>query len=89
VKPVFLEWLRRTQPLKAPRVEGLIQGTRGGQYNASAWGERMRGTGAVADQIATMFRLFVRKHGLDGPFPPLDASRFQPPRPRTGQLRLF
>jgi hypothetical protein len=67
----------------------LIKSTRGGKYNVSQWGERMRGAGQIADQIGTMFRLFVRKHGLDGPMAALDASGFVPPKSKSGQLRLF
>ena len=49
----------------------------------------MSGTGEMAEQIAGLFRLFARKHGLDGGLPPLDCSRFRPPRPKSGQLWLF
>lgn len=89
VEPVFLEWLHRTQPTKAERVESLIRQTRAGRLSSSTWGERMRGTGPIAEQIERMFRLFAHKHGLDGGCPPLDCSRFRPPAPRSGQLRLF
>ena len=89
VEPVFKEWLERTQPLKAERVLGRVRETRGGKLNSSTWGERMIGTGEIADQIKSMFRLFKRKHGLDGRLPPLICSFFQPPLPRSGQKRLF
>lgn len=89
VEPVFLEWLRRTQPLKAPRVEGLIRETRGGQLSQSAWGERMRGSGPIAEQIARLFKVFSQKLGLTKALPEQDFSQFVPPRPRSGQLRLF
>jgi hypothetical protein len=48
----------------------------------------MRGSGERADQIANLFRLFRKKYALDG-LPPLDASKFHPPMPKSGQLRLF
>jgi len=88
VEPVFREWLERTQPLKAAKIEGLVRQTRKGKLNDSTWGERMSGAGEIADQIRTMFQVFRKKYGF-GRLPPLDASQFRPPRPTSGQLRLF
>jgi DNA repair photolyase len=89
VKPVFLEWLQREEPLKYDRVVGLIQAVRGGELNSSNFGERMRGTGQIADQIKQTFKLFARKHGLDKSLPPLSTDHFIRPQPTSGQLRLF
>lgn len=89
VEPVFREWLTRTQPLKAQKIEGLIRQTRDGKLSASAWGERMRGKGEIAEQVRSLFHVFAKKHGLDGDLPPHDFSQFRPPRSRSGQLRLF
>jgi DNA repair photolyase len=89
VEPVFLEWLHRTQPLKAARVESLIRATRRGKLSQSGWGERLKGAGEIAEQVQKMFRLFRKKHELDGPFPEYDFSRFQHALPRSGQRRLF
>ncbi|MFT5523780.1 MAG: DNA repair photolyase [Pirellulaceae bacterium] len=89
VEPVFKEWLKRTQPLKAERVLGRIQQTRGGKMNNSSWGERMVGSGQIAEQIQNMFRLFKRKYKLDAKLPPLDCSLFERPTPDSGQMRLF
>lgn len=88
VEPVFREWLHRTQPLAAEKVEGLIRQTRGGRLYRGEWGERMRGTGPIADQIASMFQVFRQKFGF-GNMPALDVSQFTPPKVTTGQLRLF
>ena len=88
VEPVFREWLQRTQPLKVERVEQRIRHSRRGKLSNSAWGERMRGDGEIADQIGQMFRLFSQRFGF-GRLPPLDASQFCPPVPKSGQLRLF
>ena len=89
VEPVFEEWLERTQPLKAERVLGRVRETRGGKLNSSTWGERMVGSGEIADQINKVFRVFKQKHGLDGKLPPQDCSLFRAPVSRSGQLRLF
>ncbi|MGH7201950.1 MAG: PA0069 family radical SAM protein [Planctomycetaceae bacterium] len=89
VRPVFLEWLERTQPERKDRVLSRIRSTRDGGLNDAEFGRRMRGTGAIADQIDDVFRLFSRKHGLDAPLPPLDTSHFRRPNRSGGQLRLF
>lgn len=88
VRPVFQEWLQRTQPLKRERIESLIRSVRGGGMNDSTFGRRQRGTGEIAEQIRRTFQVFARRYGLDGPWPPLDTSQFRPPR-ASGQMRLF
>jgi hypothetical protein len=62
---------------------------RGGKLNASRFGERMTGTGLIADQIRQVFHVFARRFGLDGGLPPYDSSRFHPPPDASGQGRLF
>lgn len=89
VEPVFMEWLERTQPDQRAKIEGRIRDTRGGKLSSSAWGERMKGSGEIADQIKNIFHVFVRKHGLDRKLPPLDCSHFQRPDPDPQQLKLF
>lgn len=88
VEPVFREWLHRTQPLKAERVEQRLKQSRRGKMSVSTWGERMKGNGEIAEQIGKMFRLFSQKVGFEG-LPELDVSQFRPPALRSGQLRLF
>jgi DNA repair photolyase len=89
VAPVFREWFQRERPGLAGRVEGRIRDTRRGRLNDAAFGRRLRGSGELARQIGALFRLFARRHGLDGDLPPYALDRFRPPRPRSGQLRLF
>lgn len=89
VKPVFLEWLQRTQPLAAARIEQAIRDTRGGELYSPKWGERQRGTGVLAEQIAAMFRTFSGRYGLDRSLPDLDCSQFRPPGDASGQQWLF
>ena len=89
VEPVFIEWLEREQPGRAAKVLDRLRDARGGRLNDPEFGSRMRGTGERAGRIADLFRLFRKRHGLDGGLPPLDTSGFRPPKPITGQLRLF
>ena len=89
VLPVFQEWLERTHPMQRERIEHLIQNTREGKLSSSQFGERMRGTGAIAEQIQQTFRIFRRKLGYAEQMPELDYSHFEVPRPTSGQLTLF
>lgn len=89
VAPVFQEWLERTHPTQRERIEHLIQSTRDGKWNSSQFGERMRGTGALSKQIEQSFKIFRRKFGYSEQTVALDFSRFEVPRPTSGQLRLF
>jgi DNA repair photolyase len=89
VEQVFREWLQREQPGGLEKIEGRLRAARGGKLNEARFGLRMKGRGEMADQIRHLFQLFARKYGLDGSLPPHDASRFRPPKPRSGQLWLF
>jgi DNA repair photolyase len=89
VAPVFLEWLERTQPAQRGKIEGRIRSMRAGKLNDPNFGSRMKGTGELAEQISNLFKLFARKHGLDGELPDYDCTRFRPPRPESDGLWLF
>jgi DNA repair photolyase len=89
VAPVFLDWLGRKRPLLKDRVESRIRATHGGQLNCAQFGERMRGSGLLAEQIRQTFQVFARRYGLDRRLPPLDVSQFRPPRACNGQLWLW
>ncbi|MCA9060817.1 MAG: PA0069 family radical SAM protein [Planctomycetaceae bacterium] len=89
VEPVFLEWLQRTRPLLVEKVLGRVKETRDGRMSSSAWGERMSGTGEIAEQIRRMFQLFRRRYELDRSLPAQNCELFRPPKSASGQLRLF
>jgi len=89
VEPIFQAWLEENLPLKRERIEGLIRSTREGELNEDQFGKRMRGTGEYAEQIATTFKIFKKKLGLDTTMPPQDTSRFRPPKASSGQMSLF
>ena len=89
VEPVFIEWLKRTRPLQADRVLGRIRETRNGSLDCASWGERMTGRGEMAEQIASLFRVFKKKLGLDRRLPPQRCDLFRPPVSKSGQPWLF
>ena len=51
VEPVFLDWLHHHFPLQEERVLSRIRQVRNGELNSAAFGERMAGSGVIADQI--------------------------------------
>ncbi len=89
VEPVFFEWLHRTHPSHADKVESKIRQMRGGDTNSPKFVERMRGTGPVAQQIRNVFEVFAKRHGLNNRLPDLDCSQFVPAVGSNGQQRLF
>ena len=63
-----------TSPI-AGRASCTASGRRAPAASATRdFGRRMRGQGAYAEQIAALFEAAARKHGLDGPLPPLSAA---------------
>jgi DNA repair photolyase len=65
VEPVFLSRLRRDFPERAGKVEHHMRETHGGNLKHTGFGDRMKGSGKMADVIADLFRLHVRKNGID------------------------
>lgn len=89
VRPIFLDWLERHRPLAKAKIAGLITATRDGQLNDSRFGSRMRGSGAIAEQIRQTFEIFSRKLGFNQQISPLDTTQFRRPELDADQLRLF
>ncbi|WP_339684351.1 PA0069 family radical SAM protein [Gimesia maris] len=89
VKPVFEEWLERTQPARKERVLSRIRQTRDGKLNNSEFGSRQRGTGEIAEQIGSLFKVFCGKLELDRRLPVLNYEQFKPPVTGKGQQWLF
>lgn len=85
IKDLFLEWLQRTVPDKASRVEALLRDTRSGMlYDARAF-VRQTGEGALAEHIGATFRVFCRRAGLNqGPRPQLSSESFHRPQSQMG-----
>ena len=88
VKTIFLDWLRVHLPDSAGRVEGLIRGLHGGRLYGARFGDRMRGHGPLAAQIAGTFKVFAVRYGLERSLPPPSSSDFRRPGD-AGQMNLF
>lgn len=89
VSPLFRDWLLRERPDRYRHVMSLIRSMRDGKDYDAKWGERMKGKGPYADQIAKRFRLAVKRFGLQGRRPKLDETLFVPPVKGGVQLELF
>jgi len=90
IKAIFFDWLAREFPARAAHIESLIRDTRRGALYRAEWRERQRGTGNIAEHIASTFKVFARRYGLDGPFAELAHDKFRAPGADTAwQGRLF
>ena len=86
---LFDSWLAERFPERRARVLGRIRETRAGRLSDARFGHRMRGQGAYAEQLASLFAVAARKAGLDRKMPPLVATAFRRPAVRGSQLGLF
>ena len=97
VSSLFEDWLSVHYPDRASKVLGLIREMRGGELYASQFGQRMRGEGAYAEQIASLFQVTAAKLKLNGPRVRLSTASWRIPPDSNGkraagaaaQLTLF
>lgn len=89
IKDLFQEWLQAHYPDRAAKVIDLIRQTRGGALYVDDFGERMRGTGPLAELIGRRFDLACRRLGLSRDRTPLDSSRFAAPKIESAQLSFL
>lgn len=88
VADLFQDWLRRHYPERADKVLNRMRELRGGSLYASAFGERMRGTGPFAEQVQRLFDLARARHGIEARDYNLSTAHFRPPQAGP-QLPLF
>jgi DNA repair photolyase len=86
LRELFDDWLLTHRPLRREKVLHRLESLRGGKLNDPRFGSRMRGEGLFAAQIADVFSLWARKHGLDAPHAQLSTAAFR--RPGGTQLDL-
>ncbi len=84
VAPLFRAWLDAHHPDRAARVMQHITEMRGGRDNDPRFFERFAGHGPYASLMRQRFEKARAKHGLDGPAPLLDCSRFRRPDAEPG-----
>ena len=88
LKQVWREWLQLHYPERAAHVMSLIRQMRGGKDYDSRFGIRGRGEGPFAQLLAQRFAKAHARLGF-GRMPPLDTSKFVPPRKPSPQRELF
>ena len=89
VAALFEDWLRRNCPDTGAEGAQPNAGVEGaGSLYASNYGERMRGRGPFAEQVARLFALARAKHGIEPRDYDLSTEHFRPPRAGP-QLGLF
>lgn len=76
VTPLFSAWLEEHRPLRKEKVLENIRNMREGKLNDASFGSRMRGKGAIAENMRQMFELTTRKLGLNQREYHLDSSHF-------------
>ncbi|MBT6137443.1 MAG: PA0069 family radical SAM protein [Rhodospirillaceae bacterium] len=89
IADLFEEWLRETHTDRADRVLSLLRQTRNGRLYKAKFGERMSGTGPIADLISRRFTRACRKYRLARRDGNLDINQFRRPTPRGAQLALL
>lgn len=88
VKDLFRAWLKVHYPLKAERVMSAMKSAHGGREYDARWGERMRGSGSIADLIEKRFLSALKCNGIGAARQPeLRCDLFSPPGPQ--QLTLI
>jgi DNA repair photolyase len=86
VKDLFLDWLRRNLPERAPKIVGRLREVRAGELSASDFVTRKQGQGKMAETIHNMFDVFCRRYGLSRSARTLSTAHFTRD---FRQLRMF
>lgn len=89
LKDVFREWLASEFPDRASRVINLLRSMHGGKDYVADFGERQKGRGPYADQIALRFRLALKRLGLNERRHALRLDLFAPPVAKGQQMPLL
>jgi DNA repair photolyase len=83
---IFKDWAFKNFPDKAPKIWKQTEECHGGQVSDSRPGKRMKGEGKIAEMIQQVFKIHVRKQGLNQQPLQLNTQLFRKP---TSQLSLF
>jgi DNA repair photolyase len=89
LKEIVGDWLNAHFADRAQRVFSLLRQMRGGTLYRSAFGERLRGGGPLADLLERRFQRALREQGLTQKLPEMRRDRFVAPQLPGSQLSLF
>jgi DNA repair photolyase len=89
LKQLFEDWLAQHYPERREKILARLRSLHGGRLYDPSFGQRQRGEGPFAEQIAGLFELARRRAGLAGHGPALSTAAFRRPGAGADQLRLF
>jgi len=86
VKDIFIDWIEKNMPDRAPKIINRIKEIRGGKLNESEFFKRYEGHGESFNVIKKMFYLYCSKYNLNKRNFEFDTSLFTQ---NTTQFELF
>ena len=87
ISKIFEDWLKKSYPDRANKIWHSIQDCHKGKVNDSDFGNRMRGTGHLAEIIRNNFKLHCKKYNLNQEMFEYDLSHYK--KQQNTQLNLF
>jgi len=84
---IFSDWLDKSYPDRAKKVLSKVAEMHKGKLGSSVYGERMRGTGIIAEMIDQQFKMAKRLYMLDNPPFQYNTSLFD--KKLSAQMKLF
>ena len=84
---IFTDWLDKSYPDRAQKVIKKISSMHKGKLGSSVYGERMRGSGVIADMIDQQFKMAKRMYMVDNP--PFEYNRAIFDKHLSAQMKLF
>jgi DNA repair photolyase len=84
---IFSDWLDKSYPDRAKKVLRKVAEMHNGKLGSSVYGERMSGTGLIAEMIDQQFKMAKRLYLLDKPPFEYNTSVFD--KEKSPQMKLF
>jgi len=87
VATLFESWLEEHFPDRKKKVLNKVRDIRDGKLNDPNFKTRMKGSGAYAEQVRSLYAIACKKNGILGRGPDLSTEAFR--RPPAPQMALF
>jgi len=87
VKDLFVDWLQREMPERAPAILNRIRDVRNGNLSCCDFGERLRGEGQIAEAIGQLFHTTCKRLHLNEAKVSLSTDQFC--SPADAQMEIF
>ena len=87
VKDIFVDWLQREMPERAPAILNRIRDVRKGNLSCYDFGERLRGEGEIAEAIGQLFRRSCTRYQINDDKVALSTELFR--RNAGTQMEIF